>query len=128
MKQKQERLPLVGVSALLTVFAVLCLTVFALLSLSTALAEQRLNQATLEAVEEYYAAEEEAQEILARLRSGEQVPGVEEREGSFCYSVAVAEDQVLQVEVERGSWKVLRWQTVVRSSEEEPGLPVWDGK
>ena len=52
-------------------FAVLCLTVFAVLSLTTVQADARLAEASARAVEEYYAADCAAQEILARLRNGE---------------------------------------------------------
>ena len=52
MENKKISFPGVGVSSLLTIFAVLCLTVFALLSLSTVQAQTRLaetsRQATLE--------------------------------------------------------------------------------
>ena len=63
--------PPVGGVSLLVVFAVLCLTVFALLSLSTVRADDRLSQASARAVSGYYAADCQAQEVLARLRAGE---------------------------------------------------------
>ena len=58
---------------MLTIFAVLCLTVFALLSLSTVRADGRLSQISARSVEEYYNADSKAQEVLAQLRSGETV-------------------------------------------------------
>ena len=63
--------PPIGGASLLAAFAVLCLTVFALLSLSTVRADDRLGKATVQAVTDYYAADLEAQTILARLRNGE---------------------------------------------------------
>ena len=69
--------PALGGSSLLVAFAVLALTVFALLSLSTVRADVRLADASAQAVTDYYAADCQAQEILARLRSGETVEGVE---------------------------------------------------
>ncbi|MBD5133272.1 MAG: hypothetical protein HDT38_02190 [Clostridiales bacterium] len=69
--------PALGGSSLLVAFAVLALTVFALLSLSTVRADVRLADASAKAVEDYYAADVKAQEILARLRNGETVEGVE---------------------------------------------------
>lgn len=68
--------PALGGSSLLVAFAVLALTVFALLSLSTVQADVRLADASAQAVSDYYAADCEAQEILARLRSGETVEGL----------------------------------------------------
>ena len=62
--------PALGGSSLLVVFAVLALTVFALLSLSTVRADVRLGDAAAKAVTDYYAADTRAQEILAQLRNG----------------------------------------------------------
>ena len=69
--------PAVGGISLLVVFAVLCLTVFALLALTTVQADNRLADASAKAVTDYYAADCRAQEILARLRNGERPEGVE---------------------------------------------------
>ena len=63
--------PALGGSSLLVVFAVLALTVFALLSLSTVRADVRLGDAAAKAVSDYYTADAQAQEILAQLRNGE---------------------------------------------------------
>ena len=63
--------PAVGGISLLVVFAVLCLTIFGLLSLATVQADGRLADASAQAVTDYYAADCEAQAILARLLSGD---------------------------------------------------------
>ena len=70
-KRKELSPPAVGGASLLVVFAVLCMTVFALLSLSTVQANRRLTQAYVQSVKDYYAADCEAQSVLARLRAGE---------------------------------------------------------
>ena len=57
-------------------FAVLCLTVFALLALSTVKAQSRLADVSLGAIADYYTADEEALRILAMLCSGEMPEGV----------------------------------------------------
>ncbi len=80
-KQKRFSPPAVGGISLLAAFAVLCLTVFALLCLSTVRADIRLADAAALSVEEYYAADCEAQEILVRLRAGEMPEGVTHSEG-----------------------------------------------
>ena len=131
--------PATGGISLLTVFAVLCLTVFALLSLSTVRADGRLAQASAQAVEDYYAADCAAQEILARLRNGE-TPVEAESHGydswhrgmRYTYTVPISDTQELQVEVlvdrTDGSWSVLRWQSVpVGEWEPDTSLTVWDG-
>ena len=68
--------PAPGASALLVIFAVLCLTVLAMLSLSTVQADARLSDASAETVTGYYAADYQAEEILAQLRTGTVPSGV----------------------------------------------------
>ena len=57
--------PAVGGSSLLVIFAVLCLTVFALLGLATVQANSRLSDASAQTVSGYYAADCQAETILA---------------------------------------------------------------
>ena len=64
-KKKSFSPPVIGGSSLLVIFSVLCLTVFALLSLSTVLADQRLEDASVKAVAAYYEADCAAEEIFA---------------------------------------------------------------
>ena len=123
--------PAVGGSSLLVVFAVLCLTVFALLSLATVRADGRLSDASARAVADYYAADTEAQTILAALRSGEMPDGVTGADGVYAYDCPISESQTLEVEVlleNDGSWTVLRWQAVPTGDwTPDEGLDVWDG-
>ncbi|MBR4284340.1 MAG: hypothetical protein IKT48_06515 [Anaerotignum sp.] len=121
---------MVGGSSLLVIFAVLCMTVFALLSLSTVLADGRLNQASVEAVSEYYTADTKAEEIFARLRQGEIPPEVTETNGIYIYDCPISENQTLHVEVQKTAegWKILRWQAVVTAEWEEETLNLWDGE
>ena len=135
--KKQERFspPAVGGTSLLVVFAVLCLTVFALLSLTTVQADVRLADASAQAVEDYYAADCRAQEILARVRNGETPEGVEleEENGitSVRYACPISDGQELQVEARvswDGSYSILRWQAVAtREWESDESLDLWDG-
>lgn len=129
--------PAVGGVSLLVVFAVLCLTVFALLSLTTVRADVRLADASAQAVSDYYAADCQAQEILARLRAGETPDGVtwsspmEGGETEYSYTVPISNTQELQVEVlvwPDGRWSVQRWQAAAAGGWEiDEGLEVWDG-
>ena len=94
--------PALGGSSLLVAFAVLCLTVFALLSLSTVRADGRLAGASAKAVQDYYAADVQAQEILARLRNGETPEGVTLSGSGLLYAdytVPISDTQELQVQV-----------------------------
>ena len=106
--------PVVGGTSLLVMFAVLCLITFAVLSLSTVKAGDRLGEASAEAVMEYYAADYEAERILAQLRSGILPDGVVFEGDVYGYSCPVSETQRLQVSVQKvgEDWKVLRWMVV----------------
>lgn len=134
MDEKRFAAPAVGGSSLLAIFAVLCLTVFALLGLSTVRADGRLSDASAEAVSAYYAADCQAEAILARLRAGELPEGVEESitpEGRTCvYTCPISDTQTLVVEVrlEGANYDILRWQAVSTADwEPDETLDLWDG-
>ena len=123
--------PAVGGVSLLVVFAVLCLTVFALLSLTTVQADVRLADASAQTVVDYYAADRQAQEILARLRAGELPDDVTVGGDIYTYSCPVSSSLNLDVEVcvQGTDYTVLRWQVV--SAEEwefDDFLDLWDGE
>lgn len=128
-KKQRLSVPVIGGSSLLVIFAVLCLTVFALLSLSTVLADGRLNQASVDAVSAYYEADTQAEEVFARLRQGELPAEVTETNGIYTYTCPISENQSLQVVLEKAAegWNVLRWQAVVTAEWEEKALTLWDG-
>lgn len=127
---KREAPPAVGGSSLLVIFAVLCLTIFALLSLSTVQADRRMAEASYQAVQGYYEADTEAELILANLRSGNLPDNVTKKDNLYSYTCQVSETQVLEVEVQitEDSYRVLRWQLVSTTEwEADDGLDVWDG-
>ena len=117
--------PLIGGSSLFVIFAVLCLTVFALR------ADQSLQQASAEAVTGYYAADQAAEEILAQLRAGKTPEGVTDRgEGRYAYACPISERQTLQVEVQVTGvdYQVLRWQAVSTLDwQADENIEVWNG-
>lgn len=106
--------PMVGGSSLLVIFAILCLTIFTLLALSTAQADSRLSDASIKAVSNYYTADMEAERILSLLRQGEMPAGVTRQGNVYSYSCPISETQDLIVEVilENDTWDILRWQAV----------------
>ena len=128
-KQNSFSLTPVGGSSLLVIFAVLCLTVFALLSLSSVQAERRLADAAAQSVIDYYRADLQAEEIFARLQNGERLEGIEENDGLWEFAVPISQRQVLSVALkhEREDWTVLRWQTVTSEGELDQSLHVWQG-
>ncbi len=115
MQSRKHFSPLmVGGSSLLVIFAVLCLTIFTLLALSTVQADGRLSDASIKAVSDYYAADLEAEKILSLLRQGKMPDGVTRQEDIFSYSCRISDTQDLVVEVIPGNdtWTILRWQAV----------------
>ena len=123
--------PVVGGSSLLVIFSVLCLTILALLGLSTVQAEQRMADASVQAVSAYYKADCQAELIFARLRNGEVVEGVKKNKDKYMYECLISENQKLMVELqcEEGGWKILRWQAVAEAEmAEEADSFLWDGE
>lgn len=136
--------PALGGASLLVIFAVLALTIFALLSLSTVRADGRLSEAANRAVQDYYAADGKAQAVLAWLRTGEGMPDVPEdfavstsvidyadhSETIHSYALPISETQELQVEVlvnGANDWEILRWQAVpVGDWADDGGMELWD--
>ena len=121
----------VGGSSLLVIFAVLCLTVFALLSLSTVQADGRLSEATAESVRAYYAADRAAEEVFACIRGGEIPADVAPCAcGGYAYACPISDTRTLCVEVHptADGWQVVRWQAVTAGEwESDDSLNLWDG-
>lgn len=129
--KKTAGFPMVGASSLLTIFAVLCLTVFTLLSVATVQANGRLGASARQAVADYYGADSAAHEILARIRAGELPDGVEEDGGVYRFACTISQSQQLCVEVAvtGRSYTVLRWQAqAVGQWQNDEKMPVWDGE
>ena len=106
--KKKFNLTSVGGSSILTIFGVLMLIVFALLSLSTAKADRNL------AKEAYYKADREAEEILGRLRAGEVPEGVTKNGKQYSYKCSIDDNQQLQVVVEISGkdYRIKQWKKV----------------
>lgn len=131
---KREAFPAVGGSSLLVIFAVLCLTIFALLGLSTVQADSRMAEASCNAVQRYYEADTEAERILASLRQGkipmESVDKNKKDGNIYSYQCQVSDVQAIEVEVQitGDSYRILRWQLVSTTEwEADDSLDVWTG-
>lgn len=131
MKKKQRsQTSVVGGSSLLVIFSVLCVAIFALMSLSSAQSDTRLNERGLQAVQGYYAADCEAEHILAALRSGEIPDGVREDNGIYYFDCPISETQQLSaaVRVEGNDYEILHWQAGSSVAWElDEHINVWDG-
>jgi len=120
-----------GVSSLLVIFAILCITVFAVLSVSSASADSALSEKTAVSVKEYYAADSEAEKILSEIRSGNIPDNVTCEGDTYKYVCHINDTRELRVEVTvNGSdYLIERWQTVYTGSwENDESMNVWGGE
>lgn len=121
----------IGAASLLVIFAVLCLSVFALLTLATVQADERLGDYAEAAVLDYYRADCQAEEILAQLRCGNIPEVVAAKDGIYSFTCPISETQLLAVAVtvSEKNYEILRWQAVSTTDwKPEDALPVWTGK
>lgn len=128
MNKSKRGVALVGGSSLLVIFSVLCLTVFALLALSTVKADIRIADASVEAIEDYYRADCEAEDILARIRSGNIPEGVKQEENIYAYLCPVSDTQVLSViaEVTGEEYTIYQWKVILTEQwSPEEYINVW---
>ena len=122
--------PTIGGSSLIVTFAVLCLTVFALLGLSTVRADQRLADVSANSVVNYYEAELQAETILSELRMGNIPDGVSKNGNIYSYMCPISDTLALyaEVRIENTDWEILCWRTVTTIEwTESDSLNVWNG-
>ena len=112
MKKRKLSFTSVGGSSILTIFAVLCFLVFALLSLSTAKANYNLSEKSVKAVNNYYAADTKAEEVYAQIRAGNMPDGVQQKGNTYTYTCAIDDKQKLFVEIKKQKEKfhVVKWE------------------
>ena len=130
MKVRKLSVPSVGGSSIITIFAVLCFIVFALLSLSTSKADSALAQKSVDAVQKYYAADIKAEVILSQLRRGE-IPDYVYSEGNlYSYQCPIDDKQQISVEVEmdEGSYVIKKWKKeYIGEWKTDNTIKVWGG-
>ena len=143
----------VGYVSVMLVFAVICLTIFAVLSFKAAISTDSFNDRSGEFMRQYYAADSSAKQILSQLNdcafrakesgffeeafteSAQSIEGVSVRpmQGglSVSYSVAINEQHKLLVNTVfdfNGEYRIEQWKSS-NNYEENSGshLDVWDG-
>ena len=116
----------VGSSSIMLIFAVLCLTVFSLISLSVAQNDKSLVDIEAKLVTEYYAADELAENILAEILGSDSIPdeirGVRiDKEwdwdliaetAAFSCPISDVKQLDVKVAVSDGSYDILIWKMI----------------
>lgn len=143
----------IGYVSVMLVFAVICLTIFAVLSFKAAMSTDSFNDRSGEFMRQYYAADSEAKETLSQLNDcaynarnslffeeafpeeAENIEGVSvkavQNGFSVSYSVKINDRQELQVNVmfdNIGNYSIEQWKSS-NIDEDNSGshLDVWDG-
>lgn len=122
-----------GAVSLVMIFCVLCLAVFAVLTLATADREAKLAEMTARSAADYYEADRRAVEIAAALQKGGEPADVAVVwSGDVAsFTVPIGEDQALDTAVRvqaGGPCEIVRWRTSYTGEwEPEEYLNVWDG-
>lgn len=129
----------IGITSMTVIMCVLCLTVFSVLTLSTALSEREFSQTRASAARDYYDAESEAADLVNRLyaawEKGEDLSSFSARNGiamegdSFSFQKQIDDGQALSVVVRfTDDIEIITWQ-VVSTADWTPdeSLQVWDG-
>lgn len=143
----------VGYVSVMLIFAVICLTIFAVLSLKASLSDNSINERSGEFLKQYYAADTAAKEKLSKLNDiafeiknseffedefeekSKSIEGVAARRStdgiSVSFSVEINECQELSVNVlfdESGKYTVNKWQSrTVTIDDSNSHINVWDG-
>ena len=123
-KKNEISLGTPGATSLMVIFAVLCLAVFSVLSLSTVLADIRLAESANESILASCKADAEAERILAELRD-------QKKNGEHEFSVPVSDTQHLQVRVsiDDETYTILQWRYVYSADwKPDESLAVWAGE
>ena len=143
----------VGYVSVMLIFAVICLTIFAVLSFKAAISTDSFNERSGEFMRQYYAADTSAKKTLSMLNdcafkakssgffeeefteSAQNIEGVSVRPTqsglSVSYSVAINEGQELLVNIvfdQNGEYSIEQWKSSnIYEENSDSHLGVWDG-
>jgi len=129
-----------GAVSLVMIFCVLCLSVFAVLTLSTAMNEKRLSDLGAQRAAEYFEADCRAAEIVSDLAAGKTPEGDVEvartdwgEDGTLVeFSLPAGGDRTLMVQATldgAGGHRILCWKTGYAGEwETNDIIQIWDGE
>ncbi len=123
MKQNTSR-NFIGITSIIFIFIVLCLSVFALLSVNSARQSLSSVQRSADAVTRYYAADSSAQLWIHQVKA-EGPAGEDVLEREF----PISDSQTLRVALDGATFEILSYQVVNNEVLEiDDSLQVWQGE
>ena len=132
----------IGSASIVLVFAVLCLAIFAVISLVPAMTEQTLIERELRLVDSFYAADTLAEKVLAEILAADEIPtsvrGVDvfvdwdwdlmAEVVSFSTPVTDIRELSVTVKIDDDTYEILAWHMVdIGLWEIDDFLNVWQG-
>ena len=115
----------VGTASAVLVFAVLCLAVFAIISLVPALNEQKLIESEVRLVAAFYEADALAERMVAEILADSTAHG---KEVHFTCEISFTMELYVHISSAVDSHEILAWRMVNRANWNAPTrLPVWQG-
>ena len=137
-KQHNPKATLIGISSIVMIFAVLCLTIFSMLSLMTSDSDYTLAKKYLEKTLAYYNADAEALKIYGDIVNGRIVDAgagvvTENKDGELTeisYAVNLDDKQKLNVKIELydGNYTITEWYVNnVNEWVPDDNINIWDG-
>ena len=123
-KRQNQTYISIGISSIIFIFIILCLSVFALLSVNSARQSYDSVMRNAEAVTAYYAADSQAQRWIHGLKTGDpdHPPGLTVYTNDF----PISDMQTLHVEVDKATFEILAYQVTNNEVLEiDDSLPVW---
>ena len=131
----------IGSASIILIFAVLCMTIFALISFKTAIADKALVDTQEQFVKEYYDADMRAEQILAEILKADTIPQAvnnvnikaesnqEEKTVSFVCSMSDTKELYVEVIVYKDTYDIIKWKIQDTGSWIiDDKLPVWTGE
>lgn len=131
----------IGSASLILIFSVLCLTVFALLTLSESNREKALTEKFASSVENYYSADSAAVEVARKLHTavdnGEilseinNIPIYSDGNGTFSYFCPIDDNRSIAVKLRNvnGEFEIIAWnETDTENWVPDEQLNVWMGE
>ena len=129
----------IGITSMTVILCVLCLTVFSVLTLSTAISEREFSEKRAVAAKEYYAAETEAAKLVNEMQTvleeGKDIyvfteqHGIAVKDSIFRFQKTIDDGQELDVVLRLSDHlEIESWQVVTTADwTPDDSLTVWDG-